>query len=162
MPRIAYSEEDRERIRTELITVGLELMAQQGMQRTTVQQIYERVGISRTFFYSFFPTKEDLIVEALYLQQPRILAYARQLMEQPSLSCQDAVSSCIPVVMGSATVLPSCLSKISSFSSGICQKKATHGSGTDSLPFLAGSWNVSASRQTRPGSVCSSISALPS
>ena len=91
MPRIAYSEEDRERIRTELITVGLELMAQQGMQRTTVQQIYERVGISRTFFYSFFPTKEDLIVEALYLQQPRILAYARQLMEQPSLSWQDAV-----------------------------------------------------------------------
>lgn len=27
MPKVAYSEEDRERIRAELVTVGLELMA---------------------------------------------------------------------------------------------------------------------------------------
>ena len=68
MPKVAYSEKDRERIRTALLSVGLELMAKQGIQHTTVEQIYKRVGISRTFFYSFFATKEDLIVEALYLQ----------------------------------------------------------------------------------------------
>ena len=66
MPKVAYSEKDRERIRTELIAVGLELMAKQGVQHTTVEQIYKKVGISRTFFYSFFSTKEDLVVEALY------------------------------------------------------------------------------------------------
>ena len=75
MPKVAYSEEDRERIRTELVTAGLELMAKQGIQRTTVEQIYKKVGISRTFFYSFFATKEDLIVETLYLQQPRLIEY---------------------------------------------------------------------------------------
>ena len=91
MPKIAYSEEDRARIRTALITTGLELMAKQGIQHTTVEQIYTRVGISRTFFYTFFPTKEDLIVETLYLQQPRILAYAQKLMEDPSLSWREAV-----------------------------------------------------------------------
>ena len=64
MPKVAYSEEDRERIRTQLVAVGLELMAKQGIQHTTVEQIYQAVGISRTFFYSFFPTKEDLIVES--------------------------------------------------------------------------------------------------
>ena len=59
MPRVAYSEKDKERIRTALITVGLELMAKQGIQHTTVEQVYKKVGISRTFFYSFFSTKED-------------------------------------------------------------------------------------------------------
>ena len=51
MPRVAYSEKDRERIRMELVAVGLELMAKQGIQHTTVEQIYKKVGISRTFFY---------------------------------------------------------------------------------------------------------------
>ena len=91
MPKVAYSEEEREEIRTQLIAVGLELMAKQGIQHTTVQQIYERVGISRTFFYSFFSTKEDFIVEMLYVQQPRIVAYARKLMKDSRLSWRDAV-----------------------------------------------------------------------
>ena len=91
MPKVAYSEEDRERIRTELVAVGLELMAKQGIQHTTVEQIYKKVGVSRTFFYSFFTAKEELIVEALYLQQPKIIAYARSLMADPALSWRDAV-----------------------------------------------------------------------
>ena len=98
MPKIAYSKEEKEQIRQALISTGLELMARQGIQHTTVEQIYKRVGISRTFFYSFFPAKEDLIVETLYLQQPRILAYARSLIADPALSWRDGVkqflSSC--------------------------------------------------------------------
>ena len=91
MPRVAYSDEDKERIRTQLVAVGLELMAKQGIQHTTVEQVYKRVGISRTFFYSFFSTKEDLIVETLYLQQPRIIQYVQALMADPTLSWRDAV-----------------------------------------------------------------------
>ncbi len=91
MPKVAYSEEEREQIRSALVNTGLKLMAKQGFQHTTVEQIYKAVGISRTFFYSFFPTKEDLIVEALYVQQPKILAYARSLMEDPTLSWREGV-----------------------------------------------------------------------
>ena len=91
MPKVAYSQEDRVRIRQELAAAALELIAKNGIQRTTVEQIYKKAGISRTFFYSFFPTKEDLIVEALYLQQPRILAYVKRLMEDPALSWREAV-----------------------------------------------------------------------
>lgn len=91
MPRIAYSDEDRKRIRAELVRVGLELMTKQGIQHTTVEQIYKKVGISRTFFYSFFPTKEDLIVETLYLQQPKIIEFAGRLMSDADLSWRDAV-----------------------------------------------------------------------
>lgn len=83
MPRVAYSLEEKQRLRQELVAVALELMAKQGIQHTTVEQIYQKVGISRSFFYSFFPTKEDLVVEALYLQQPRILAYAKKTDGRP-------------------------------------------------------------------------------
>lgn len=91
MPKVAYSEESRENIRNALVAVGLELMAKQGIQHTTVEQIYKRVGVSRTFFYSFFPTKEDLVVETLYLQQPKIIAYVKKLMSDPALSWREAV-----------------------------------------------------------------------
>ena len=91
MPRVAYSEEDREHIRTALIAAGLELMAKQGIQHTTVEQVYKKVGISRTFFYSFFATKEDLVLETLYWQQPKIIAYVQKLMADPALSWRGAV-----------------------------------------------------------------------
>ena len=74
-----------EQIRQDLVAVGLELMTKQGIQRTTVEQIYQKVGISRSFFYTFFPTKEDLVVEMLYLQQPRVVEYARRLLADPAL-----------------------------------------------------------------------------
>lgn len=91
MPKVAYSEEDREHIRMELVRVGLELMAKQGIQHTTVEQIYKKVGISRTFFYPFFAAKEDLVVEALYLQQPKIIEYVQKLRADPALNWRDAV-----------------------------------------------------------------------
>ena len=81
---MAYSEEDRQRIRAALVAAGLELMAKQGIQHTTVEQVYKKVGISRTFFYSFFPT-------TLYWQQPKIVAYVQRLMADPALSWREAV-----------------------------------------------------------------------
>lgn len=91
MPKVAYSEEERADIRKNLIAAGLDLMAKQGIQYTTIQQIYERVGISRTFFYTFFSTKEEFVVEMLYVQQPKIIAYTETLMRDPNLSWRDAV-----------------------------------------------------------------------
>lgn len=91
MPKVAYSEAQREQIRQDLVAVGLELMTRQGIQRTTVEQIYQKVGISRSFFYTFFPTKEDLIVETFYRQQPRVLAHAQRLMADPALTWREGV-----------------------------------------------------------------------
>ena len=91
MPKVAYSEEERIQIRQSLVTTALDFMAKQGIQHTTVEQIYQKVGISRTFFYSFFPTKEDLIVETLYLQQPKLIQYVKELMADPTLTWREAV-----------------------------------------------------------------------
>ena len=89
MPKVAYSGPEREQIRKMLIDTGLELFSKQGIQHTTVEQIYNRVGISRTFFYSFFPAKEDLVVQAFYRQQPQMLAYAQKLMDDPALGWRE-------------------------------------------------------------------------
>ena len=91
MPKVAYSEAERAHIREVLIAAALEQLAKHGMQHMTVEQVYRAAGISRTFFYSFFPTKEDLVVEALYMQQPKVLAYARRLLADPGLSWREAV-----------------------------------------------------------------------
>ena len=91
MPKVAYSEEERAQVRENLVTTALQLMAKQGIQHTTVEQVYKAVGISRTFFYSFFPSKEDLIVETLYLQQPKIRALAKDLMDDPALNWREGV-----------------------------------------------------------------------
>ena len=91
MPKVAYSKEERENIRSQLISIGLDLMARQGIQHTTVEQVYKSVGISRTFFYSFFSTKEDFIVEILYFQQPKIVQYVHELMKDTSLDWKSAV-----------------------------------------------------------------------
>ncbi len=91
MPKVGYTEAEREEIREALINAGLELMAKQGIQHTTVEQIYNQVGISRTFFYSFFPTKEDLIVEAFYHQQPLIIKYMQNLKNNPDLNLHDCI-----------------------------------------------------------------------
>ena len=91
MPKVAYSENEREAIREALIKNGLELMAKQGIRHTTIEQIYERVGISRTFFYSFFPSKEEFIVETLYFQQPKIIEFVKSVMADTNLSWREAV-----------------------------------------------------------------------
>lgn len=54
--------------------------------------IMPRVAYSKADFYTFFSTKEDLILEVLYLQQPKILEAARNLVRDTSLSWREAVT----------------------------------------------------------------------
>ena len=79
MPKVGYSEKEREGVRERLMDACLELTVRQGVRRTTVEQLCRAAGISRSFFYTFFPSKEELLVEALYCQQPKLTDYARAL-----------------------------------------------------------------------------------
>lgn len=53
----------------------------------------EKVGISKTFFYSFFSSKEELVMQALRYQQPKLLRYAQELMNDPKLSWRESVKT---------------------------------------------------------------------
>ena len=62
-----------------------------GLIHSSIDVLCKKVGISKTFFYTFFPSKEELVLEALRYQQPKLLQYARKLMGDPALSWRDGV-----------------------------------------------------------------------
>ena len=91
MGRKAYSEQEREQVRTALLTTVIQCIVDRGLIHSSIDVLCKKVGISKTFFYTFFPSKEELVLEALRYQQPKLLQYARQLMGDPALSWRDGV-----------------------------------------------------------------------
>ena len=91
MARKTYSEQDREQIRIALMSTTLRCIADRGLIHSSIDILCKEVGISKTSFYTFFPSKEELVLEALRYQQPRLLGYARHLMEDPSLGWREGV-----------------------------------------------------------------------
>ena len=87
----AYSEQAREQVREALLTTVIQCIIDRGLIHTSIDVLCKKVGISKTFFYTFFPSKEELVLEALRYQQPRLLQYARRLMDDPALSWREGV-----------------------------------------------------------------------
>ncbi len=93
MARKAYSEQEREQVRTALLTTVIQCIVDRGLIHSSIDVLCKKVGISKTFFYTFFPSKEELVLEALRYQQPKLLQYARQLMEDTTLSWREGVQT---------------------------------------------------------------------
>ena len=93
MARKAYSEQERQQVRNTLLTTVIQCIVDRGLIHSSIDILCKKVGISKTFFYTFFPSKEELVLEALRYQQPRLLDYARQLMEDPALSWRAGVET---------------------------------------------------------------------
>lgn len=91
MARKAYSDEEREEVRKALMTTMIRCIADRGLIHSSIDVLCRKVGISKTFFYSFFTSKEELVLHALRYQQPRLLDYARSLMDDPGLSWREGV-----------------------------------------------------------------------
>ena len=62
---MAFSEEQNESIRKELIREARHCGVTIGMRKTSVEQLAEAVGISKGSFYKFFDSKELLFFAAL-------------------------------------------------------------------------------------------------
>ena len=86
MPRKAYSDQEREQIRENLLTSVIRSIVERGLVHSSVDRLCEEVGISKTFFYSLFPSKEELVLQALRHQQPQLLRRAQALMDDPALT----------------------------------------------------------------------------
>lgn len=91
MARKAYSEREREQVKETLQTTVIQCIVDRGLIHSSIDVLCKKVGISKAFFYTFFPSKEELVLEALRYQQPRLLDYARQLIEDPALSWRAGV-----------------------------------------------------------------------
>ena len=93
MARKAYSEQEREQVKEALMVAVLQCIVDRGLIHSSIETLCRKTGISKTFFYSLFASKEELVCHALRYQQPRLLDYARHLMKDPSLSWQAGVET---------------------------------------------------------------------
>lgn len=62
----AYTKQDREQIRENLLEAGLELFHDQGVRNISIRELTKRAGIAQGSFYSFFPNKEALVIELIH------------------------------------------------------------------------------------------------
>lgn len=64
MPK-AFSEQEKEAIRTQMREKGKKLFERQGVKKTSVDELAQAVGISKGAFYLFYESKEELLMEIL-------------------------------------------------------------------------------------------------
>ncbi|HRF50209.1 MAG TPA: TetR/AcrR family transcriptional regulator [Anaerolineales bacterium] len=64
MPK-AFSDAERDHIRSRLHEAGAQLFAKQGLRKTTIDEIVRAAGISKGAFYRFYDTKEALCLDVL-------------------------------------------------------------------------------------------------
>ena len=59
MARKTYSEHEREQVREALLTTALQCIVDRGLIHSSIEVLCRKVGISKSFFYTFFASKED-------------------------------------------------------------------------------------------------------
>lgn len=64
MPK-AFSDHEKEILRTQLREKGRKLFEKQGLKKTSVDELTEAVGISKGAFYLLYDSKEELFLEIL-------------------------------------------------------------------------------------------------
>jgi AcrR family transcriptional regulator len=63
--RTPIRDRTRDAVRSEIAEVALGLISEQGFENTTADEIATRAGISRSTFFRYFATKEDVILSQL-------------------------------------------------------------------------------------------------
>ncbi|MBR0085735.1 MAG: TetR/AcrR family transcriptional regulator, partial [Lachnospiraceae bacterium] len=71
MPR-HFSEEEKNEIRKSLIKTGLELFEKYGVDKTNIDEITAKAGISKGSFYNFFKSKGDLFMEIYSVERQKV------------------------------------------------------------------------------------------
>ncbi len=70
----AFTTEQREEIRQNLLRLGRRLFTRYGLDKTTVEELAQGAGIAKGTFYHFFPSKEALFAEVLLGDYPRMVS----------------------------------------------------------------------------------------
>jgi AcrR family transcriptional regulator len=91
-------------VRAEVSDVAIRLFLKQGFDQTTVEQIASDAGLSRTSFFRYFATKEDVAFshEEALVQRVLDALVARPATEPPWLALRRA----FPALLDEATALP--------------------------------------------------------
>lgn len=79
MPQV-FSLEEKEELQQKMLSIGFELLKQYGMTHTSVEKVTKAVGLGRSTFYNFFPTKEKFIYEIICHQREKGVAKFNQTL----------------------------------------------------------------------------------
>ncbi|MDL2082068.1 TetR/AcrR family transcriptional regulator [Streptomyces sp. GXMU-J15] len=74
-------ERSRQRMHDRLYTSALELFAEQGYERTTIDQITERADVARGTFFNHFQRKEDLVTTWAQQRQEKLQAFMEKSLD---------------------------------------------------------------------------------
>jgi len=69
---IAFTPDERERIRALLLDTGEELFASQGLKKTSLDELVAPAGVAKGSFYAFFDSKEALYAAVMVRRAPLI------------------------------------------------------------------------------------------
>ncbi len=91
MPKVYYSKQEKEHVRQKLLESGLSLFSKQGYKATTLAEILQQVGISKPFFYTFYPSKEELVLNIMLYQQEILYKLLEKDMSKKNLSWKERI-----------------------------------------------------------------------
>jgi len=92
MPK-AFSEHERETIRTQMREKGKKLFEKHGLKKTSVDEVTEAVGISKGAFYLFYGSKEELFLEILEQIEKEIQTSILEFTLMPKADARKNVSA---------------------------------------------------------------------
>jgi AcrR family transcriptional regulator len=82
-----FSDEERDQIRQDLIDAGRALFPRFGLQKTTISDLTDEVGIGRSTFYRFFDSKEELYLAVLEAEGEQV---SQRLADENLTAVDDA------------------------------------------------------------------------
>jgi len=94
-PGLTLAERKRRLVRDELAEAALRLLARQGFEETTVDELAAAAGVSRRTFFRYFASKEDVVISSLVVVCEGIVAEvgARPAGEPPAIAIREAVKT---------------------------------------------------------------------
>jgi AcrR family transcriptional regulator len=85
VPR-GFSTQDRDRIRHALLDAGRSLFTDQGLRKTSLEELVAPAGIVKSTFYQFFDSKEALYLQLMLDEAGQV---KRQVIDRALLSTDD-------------------------------------------------------------------------
>lgn len=85
MPK-AFTDQEKEWIRTRLLEQGYNLFAAYGLKKTNIEELAQAAGISKGAFYLFYESKEALFMDVIELAEGRFRQEILATIDQPGTS----------------------------------------------------------------------------
>jgi AcrR family transcriptional regulator len=109
MPTRVFSEEERERIRQQMLEAGFPLLKEYGMTHTSISKITEAAGIAVGTFYKFWKNKEAYMAELISYHAHKMmpgLIGAEAIAGKRKLGREDAARYLRAVVDENISIYP--------------------------------------------------------